>query len=63
LNPPELLGAAKLLADFEGGAPPSDSRLRRAISTAYYAVFHAALTAAADQRADFLALLLVDTRT
>ncbi len=49
MSPAELLDVAKLLADFEAGAPASDSRVRRAISTAYYAVFHAALAAAAER--------------
>lgn len=43
LHPPELLEAARLLAPAEPEPPPSQGRLRRAISTAYYALFHAVL--------------------
>ena len=47
-DPAELLGVAKLLS-VTGPAPPTDAQLRRAASTAYYAVFHAVLRAAADR--------------
>lgn len=45
-DPSELLAAARLLVD---GGPPTDAQLRRAVSTAYYAVFHYILRAAADR--------------
>ena len=48
-DPSELLAAARLLLDGEGGNPPTDAQLRRAVSTAYYAVFHCILRAAADR--------------
>ncbi len=46
-DPADLLDVARLLA----AAPPdaSDARLRRAISTAYYAVFHKILRLAAER--------------
>jgi hypothetical protein len=44
-DPDQLLRQADALA---GGAGASQADLRRAISTAYYAVFHFSLTAAAD---------------
>jgi hypothetical protein len=48
LNPDHLLDQAdRLLAAPSGGAP-RQADLRRAISSAYYAVFHALLTEAAD---------------
>jgi len=44
-DPAELLNVARLLA---GGPPaPGDAQLRRAVSTAYYAVFHKILRLAA----------------
>jgi hypothetical protein len=49
LAPTEFVEVARLLADPRAGAPPPDAQLRRAVSTAYYAVFHAALTAAAER--------------
>ena len=36
----ELLTAARELAGASGGTPPSQASLRRAVSTAYYALFH-----------------------
>ena len=48
-DPSELLAAARLLLGGEGGNPPTDAHLRRAVSTAYYAVFHYILRAAADR--------------
>ena len=50
-DPAALLAAARLLADpnATGAAWPDDARLRRAVSTAYYAVFHTVLRAAADR--------------
>lgn len=47
LDSAELLDAAKLLVDAPRTTPPSDGQLRRAISTAYYALFHKVLDAAA----------------
>ena len=43
--------AARLLADpnMTGATGPDDARLRRAVSTAYDAVFHMVLRAAADR--------------
>ena len=46
-DPPELLAVARLLAD--AGARPSDGQLRRAVSTAYYAVFHRVLRAGVER--------------
>src|SRR4051794_18956303 len=48
-NPDHLLEQADRLATPRHAGPPRQADLRRAISTAYYAVFHAALAAAADQ--------------
>lgn len=45
LDPGELLEVAELLLNT--GAPPSQGQLRRAVSTAYYAVFHTVLRSAA----------------
>lgn len=45
-DPRELLAVARLLAPSDSEAGPSDARLRRAVSTAYYAVFHTVLRAA-----------------
>lgn len=47
LDAAELIGAARLL--LSSGEEASDGRLRRAISTAYYALFHALLRAGADR--------------
>jgi len=44
LDPLELLAVARLLA---ADAQPSEAQLRRAVSTAYYALFHKVLQAAA----------------
>ena len=46
LDPFELLDVARALAS---GSMPGDAALRRAISTAYYAVFHATLKMAAER--------------
>lgn len=48
LRPSELLDAARLLASSQH-LPLTDGRIRRAISTDYYALFHAVLTAGADR--------------
>ena len=47
LEPAELLEAARLLTT-PGATPPSEGRLRRAVSTSYYALFHTLLRAAAE---------------
>jgi uncharacterized protein (UPF0332 family) len=49
LNPEHLLQQAERLIASGGPGQPRQIDLRRAISAAYYAVFHAALTGAADQ--------------
>lgn len=46
LQPGELLDTARLLVAGRGGSP-TQADLRRCISTAYYAAFHAVLTAGA----------------
>ena len=48
-DPAELLGVARLLADADDSLPPSDAQLRRAVSSAYYAVFHKVLRAGAQR--------------
>ena len=48
LNPDHLLEQADRLIAPLGGGAPRQADLRRAISCAYYAVFHAVLTDAAD---------------
>ncbi len=47
LLPSDLLDVARLLA-AEGSTAPPDAQLRRSVSTAYYALFHAVLKAGAD---------------
>ena len=47
MNPHDLMEAARALAE-SGPAPPTQARLRRAVSTAYYAMFHCLATSAAD---------------
>ena len=49
LLPSDLLDVARLLAATEGSVAPSDAQLRRSVSTAYYALFHTVLKAAADR--------------
>jgi len=49
LDPVELLDAARLLLLGPAGAEPSDAQLRRAVSTAYYALFHTLLREAAQR--------------
>jgi uncharacterized protein (UPF0332 family) len=39
-DPADLLALARRLSDASGPAPPNDAELRRAVSTAYYALFH-----------------------
>jgi len=48
LDPADLLAVARLLLT-PGVLPPSDAQLRRAVSTAYYALFHRILQAAASR--------------
>lgn len=48
-DPSELLAVARLLSDANGPNPVSDAQLRRAVSTAYYALFHKVLRAAAER--------------
>lgn len=49
VNPEHLLEQAERLIDPPPAGPPRQADVRRAISAAYYAVFHALLTAAADE--------------
>lgn len=46
-DPAELLDVARMLADAGSSSAPSDARLRRAVSSAYYALFHKVLRAGA----------------
>jgi len=48
-NPEHLLEQAERLVEPPAAGPPRQADVRRAISAAYYAVFHAFLTAAADE--------------
>ena len=47
MNPYDSMEVARALAE-PGDAPPTQARLRRAISTAYYAMFHCLATSAAN---------------
>ena len=47
MNPRDLMEVARALAE-SGHAPPAPARLRRAVSTAYYALFHCLAASAAD---------------
>ena len=47
MRPPDLIEAARVLTD-SGPGRPTQARLRRAVSTAYYAMFHCLAAAAAD---------------
>ena len=47
MKPPDLIEAARVLAE-SGPGDPTQARLRRAVSTAYYAVFHCLAATAAD---------------
>jgi len=49
LNPDHLLDQADRLITPPGGGAPRQADLRRAISNAYYAVFHSVIARAADQ--------------
>ena len=48
VDPQGLVGAARLLLGEKNKGAPNQARLRRAVSTAYYALFHGMLRAAAD---------------
>jgi len=48
-NPEHLLQQAERLVQPQSAGPPRQADVRRAISGAYYAVFHALLAAAADE--------------
>ena len=47
MTPRDLMEVARALAE-SGHAPPTQARLRRAVSTAYYAMFHCLAASAAD---------------
>ena len=47
MTPRDLMEAARALVE-SGPAPPTQARLRRAVSTAYYAMFHCLGACAAD---------------
>ena len=47
MKPPDMIQAARVLAESAPG-DPTQARLRRAVSTAYYAVFHCLAATAAD---------------
>ena len=47
MTPRDLMEAARALAE-SGHTPPTQARLRRAASTAYYAMFHCLAASAAD---------------
>lgn len=49
INPEHLLEQAEILIQPPEAGPPRQANIRRAISSAYYAVFHSVVTAAADQ--------------
>ena len=49
LKPAEFLDVARSLASPASTRSPSDVELRRSVSTAYYAVFHTILAAAAER--------------
>lgn len=48
-DPSDLLAVARLLLCAEATNPPPEAQLRRAVSTAYYALFHKALRAAGER--------------
>ncbi|KQT66249.1 MULTISPECIES: hypothetical protein [unclassified Aureimonas] len=49
LNPQHLLDQAERLIEAPPAGPPRQVDIRRAISSAYYAAFHAVLTSVADE--------------
>jgi hypothetical protein len=48
-DPSALLAVARLLLSAEPATPNSDAHLRRAVSTAYYALFHKVLRSGAER--------------
>lgn len=48
-TPSELLALSRRLSAGNNGNPPTDAELRRAVSTAYYALFHKILRTAAER--------------
>jgi uncharacterized protein (UPF0332 family) len=48
-DPSELLSVARFLLAEGATSPPTQAQLHRAVSTAYYAVFHKILSAAAER--------------
>jgi hypothetical protein len=48
LNPDHLFDQAERLVATTAGGAPRQADLRRAVSSVYYGLFHAILTAAAD---------------
>jgi hypothetical protein len=48
-DPAELLAVARMLAEGSTETPPSDAQLRRAVSSAYYALFHTVVRAGAQR--------------
>ena len=49
LDAAELIALSRALSRDEGGVEAGETRLRRAVSTAYYALFHMVLRGAADR--------------
>ena len=47
-DPADLIAVARLLSNEGAPVPPSQAQLRRAVSTAYYALFHKILRTTAD---------------
>jgi hypothetical protein len=48
-DPADLLAVARVLLSAGSASPPSDAQLRRAVSTAYYALFHKVLGTGAER--------------
>lgn len=48
IDPQELIETSRKLLSQTAATPPSDADIRRAISTAYYAIFHALTASNAD---------------
>lgn len=48
IEPQGLIGAARLLLGETNTGAPNQTRLRRAVATAYYALFHGLVRTAAD---------------
>jgi len=48
-DPYELLAVSRFLLNTDFSKPPSDAQLRRAVSTAYYALFHKIVCTAASR--------------